>query len=312
MNSRLEGLLILALGCAVTLTPLDSLGSESRSPLTLKLWPAQPPGENGPTGEERDLTKPSDNQVAGRPVIRTGNVAEPSITLFRPPAHLNTGAGVLVCPGGGYHILAWDLEGTEVCEWLNTLGVTGILLKYRVPKREGLEKHVPAFQDAQRALRLLRHRAPEFGLDPQRLGVLGFSAGGHLAAVLSNRDDPDSYPAVDDADAGSSRPNFSILIYPAYLTQKEEGDRISPELSISASTPPTFISISADDPVRVEGPLAYTLALKQAGVPVELHVYPTGGHGYGLRRTENPVTTWPDRAQDWLRSQGLLHAAAKP
>jgi acetyl esterase/lipase len=293
------------------LAPAPCSGFEPQSPVTIKLWAGEAPGEKGEIGEEKNTTKPGDNQVAGRPVIRIGNVTEPSITIYRPPAHMNTGAGVLVCPGGGYHILAWDLEGTEVCEWLNTLGVTGILLKYRVPKRDGVEKHLPAFQDAQRALRLVRHRAAEFGLDPHRLGVLGFSAGGHLAAVLSNQDNPTSYPVVDAADAVSSRPDFSVLIYPAYLTLKEEEGRISPELPISTNTPPTFISISADDPVRVEGPLFYTLELKKAGVPVELHVYPSGGHGYGLRRTANPVTAWPDRAGDWLRSVGLLHAPSK-
>jgi len=303
--------LVLGLSLILGLTPIACSGANILSPITLKLWPAQAPGEEDEIGEEHDATKPGDNQVAGRPVIRLGNVTEPSITLYHPAAHLNTGAGVLVCPGGGYNILAWDLEGTEVCEWLNTLGVTGILLKYRVPKRAGLEKHLPAFQDAQRALRLIRHRAAEFGLDPQRLGVLGFSAGGHLAAVLSNQDNPQSYPTVDAIDAVSSRPDFSILIYPAYLTLKEQKDRIAPELPISAGTPPTFVSISADDPVRVEGPLSYTLELKKVGVPVELHVYPSGGHGYGLRRTANPVTAWPDRAEDWLRNQGLLHAPGR-
>jgi acetyl esterase/lipase len=303
--------IVLGLSLILSSVPATGFGAAPDSPVTLKLWTGTAPGDKGNIGEEHNTSKPGDNQVAGRPVIRIGNVTEPSITLYRPPTHLSTGAGVLVCPGGGYNILAWDLEGTEVCEWLNTLGVTGILLKYRVPKRDGLEKHVPAFQDAQRALRLIRHRAAEFGLDPQRLGVLGFSAGGHLAAVLSNQNNPESYPPADAADSVSSRPNFSVLIYPAYLTPKEQEDQIVPELPVSSNTPPTFISISADDPVRVEGPLFYTLGLKKAGVPVELHVYPSGGHGYGLRRTANPVTTWPDRVGEWLHSQGLLHAPGK-
>lgn len=276
---------------------------------TLTLWPGNAPGETGDLAKEHDSSTPGEGLVAGRPVIRLAHVSQPSVTLYRPPPHLNTGASVLVCPGGGYHILAWDLEGTEVCEWLNSLGVTGILLKYRVPKREGLEKHAAAFQDAQRAIRIIRHRSAEFGLDPTRIGVLGFSAGGHLAAALSNHETPPQYPKVDDADELSGRPNFSVLIYPAYLTLKDENDRIAPELPISANTPPTFLSISADDPVRVEGALAYALGLKQAGVPVELHVYPSGGHGYGLRRTDNPVTTWPDRAGEWLLHQHLLSPA---
>jgi acetyl esterase/lipase len=212
---------------------------------------------------------------------------------------------VRVSPGVGYHILALDLEGTEVCEWLNSIGVTAVLLKYRVPKRAGLEKHAPALQDAQRALSLVRHRAKEFGIDPQRLGVLGFSAGAHLSAVLSTTPDR-TYPAVDAADQVDLRPNFTVLIYPAYLTAKELGDKTPPEIKITTNTPPTFITIAEDDPVRMENALHYALALKQANVPVELHLYPTGGHGYGLRRTKEAVTTWPDRAADWMRSRGWL------
>jgi acetyl esterase/lipase len=269
------------------------------------LWPGRPPGDTPGMPAEADLTKPGENLVAGRRVIRLGHVSEPTFQVFRPPAGKDTGAAVLVCPGGGYHILALDLEGTEVCEWLNSVGVTGVLLKYRVPKRPGTEKQGPALQDAQRAMGLLRSRAGELGIDPARLGVLGFSAGGHLAAALSTTRER-TYARIDAADDLACRPDFTVLIYPAYLTVKEENDRISPELRLTATTPPTFLSISADDPVRVEGVLLYTLALKQAGVPVELHVYPTGGHGYGLRRTENPVTFWPDRVGDWMRSRGWL------
>lgn len=269
------------------------------------LWPGPAPGERGGMAPEADLTKPTENLVAGRRLIRLGNVSEPTLQVFRPAAARETGAAVLVCPGGGYHILALDLEGTEVCEWLNSVGVTGILLKYRVPKREGQEKHGAALQDAQRAMGLVRSRAREFGIDPARVGVLGFSAGGHLAAALSTTSTR-TYPRVDAADDLGCRPDFTVLVYPAYLTVKEDNDRVSPELKITGQTPPTFITISADDPVRVEGALQYTLALKQAGVSVELHVYPSGGHGYGLRRTENPVTLWPDRVADWMKSRGWL------
>lgn len=271
----------------------------------LRLWPDGPPGETVKLPAESDLTKTNDNFVAGRRLIRLGNVSEPTLELHRPRPEIDTGAAVLVCPGGGYHILALDLEGTEVCEWLNSIGVTGVLLKYRVPKREGLEKHTVALQDAQRAMGLLRSRAREFGVDPARLGVLGFSAGGHLSASLSTTP-VRAYPRVDAADDVSCRPDFAVLIYPAYLTVKEENDRVAPDLPITPNTPPTFISISADDPVRVEGALFYSLALKKSSVPVELHVYPTGGHGYGLRRTENPVTFWPDRVADWMKARGLL------
>ena len=290
---------LLALSTAVNATSAETPGP-------ISLWPGSAPGDPGNLGEEKDTSKPTDNLIAGKPLIRLGNVSQPTITVYRPPANKDTGAAVLVCPGGGYHILAMDLEGTEICEWLNSVGVTAVLLKYRVPKREGLEKHGVALQDAQRAMSLLRHRAREWKLDPERIGALGFSAGSHLAAVLSTGPAERIYPKVDEADQGDFRPNFTVLIYPAYLTVKEDGDKVSPELKITTNTPPTFITITQDDPVRVENALFYALALKQATVPVELHLYPTGGHGYGLRRTEQTVTTWPDRASDWMRSRGWL------
>ncbi len=271
----------------------------------IRLWPGPAPGDKGGLGPEEDKTKETDDLIAGRRLIRLGNVSDPTLRVFRPPADKANGAAVVVCPGGGYHILALDLEGTEVCEWLNSVGVTGVLLKYRVPKREGLEKHAAALQDAQRAISLTRHRASEWGIDTGRIGVLGFSAGGHLAAAVSTAP-ARTYSGMDAADELSARPNFTVLVYPAYLTVKEEGDRISPELGLDAQTPPTFLVITQDDPVRVEGALFYSLALKKAGVPFSLHVYPRGGHGYGLRRTDNPVTAWPDRAAEWMKASGFL------
>lgn len=274
------------------------------SPEVVELWPQDVPGDTAPLEEERDTTKPTDNLIAGKRLIRLGNVSKPNLTIYRPAAN-NTGAAVLVFPGGGYHILAMDLEGTEVCEWLNSIGVTGILLKYRVPRRPGLEKHAAPLQDAQRALGLIRHRAKELGVDPQKIGVLGFSAGGHLAAALSNNYEQRRYPIVDVADTINCRPDFAVLIYPGYLTIKEENDTVAPELRIDRHTPPTFIAMTQDDPVRVESAFHYALALHQAKVPLELHIYPVGGHGYGLRSSTNLVTTWPKRAEEWLRSQGL-------
>jgi len=290
--------------CFAFLTLSSCFASEPTK--VVELWPQRAPGEKGDIGEERDMTKPSDGLIAGKPVIRLGNVSRPTITIYRPPADRDTGATVIVCPGGGYHILALDLEGTEVCEWLNAIGVTGVLLKYRVPKREGLEKHAPALQDAQRTLGLVRGHAKEWSIDPQRIGVLGFSAGGHLSAALSCNCEERAYPPVDEADRVSCRPDFAVLIYPGGLTIKAEDDRLAPELKITTNLPPTFIAMAGDDPVRVENAVFYALALKNAKVPVELHVYPTGGHGYGLRRTKELVTTWPDRAADWLRSRGWL------
>jgi acetyl esterase/lipase len=274
--------------------------------VVLDLWPGIPPGESGVIGDEKDMTKPTDQLIAGRRVIRLGNVTRPTLSVYRPPADKDTGAAVLVCPGGGYQILALDLEGSEVCEWLNSIGVTGVLLKYRVPKRPGLDKDAVALPDAQRALGLMRQHAQEWGLDPQRLGVLGFSAGGHLSAALSTRYQTRAYAAADAADQRSCRPDFAVLIYPGYLTDKEQGDRVAADLPLSTNTPPMFLAMSWDDPVRVENALGFSAGLKQAKVPFELHIYPAGGHGYGLRRTENPVTSWPDRTADWMRANGWL------
>ena len=274
--------------------------------LVLRLWPGPAPGDKALNEPEQDQTKSSDNLVAGRRLIRLGNVSDPSIAVFEPPADKRTGTTVVVCPGGGYQILAMDLEGTEVCEWLNSVGATAVLLKYRVPKRAGLEKHTAALQDAQRAIGLVRQHAAEWSLDPKRIGVLGFSAGGHLAALVSNDCERRSYPVIDPADSISCRPDFTILVYPAYLTLKDQNDRVAPELNLTSNTPPAFIVMAEDDPVRVETALFYAAALKKVKVPFELHIYPSGGHGYGLRPTKELVTTWPQRAADWMRSRGLL------
>jgi acetyl esterase/lipase len=212
---------------------------------------------------------------------------------------------VIVCPGGGYNILAYDKEGSEICEWLNSIGVTGVLLKYRVPKRAGLEKHTPMLQDAQRALGLVRHRAKEFGINPERLGIMGFSAGGHLSAAASNNFTERTYPPIDEADKTSCRPDFALLIYPAYLTVKDDGDKVAPELPVTKETPPTFLVQTQDDGVRVESSIFYYLALKNVKVPAEMHLYPSGGHGYGMRPSEHLVSSWPARAADWMKSRGL-------
>ena len=296
----------VAFGIAL-LAPLSGQSAEPREPIVL--WPQGAPGETGAIGEEGNMSKPNDKGPGGRPVIRTGNVSKPTLTIYSPPKDKDTGAAVVVCPGGGYNILAWDLEGTEICEWLNSIGVTGAVLKYRVPRRAGLEKSTAPLQDAQRAMGILRQRASEFGIDPKRIGALGFSAGGHLTAALSTNYETRTYPRVDDADDVSCRPDFAVLIYPAYLTVKEQHDAIAPELKVNAQTPPTFLTQAEDDGVRPENSIYYYLALKDAKVAAELHVYPKGGHGYGLRPSENNVCSWPERAADWLRS---IHMLDKP
>lgn len=274
----------------------------------IKLWPGKAPGDKGDLPTEQDTSGPKSGKVADKPVIRLGNVSEPTITFYPAPKKKNTGTTVLICPGGGYNILAYDLEGTEVCDWLNSIGVNAVLVKYRVPKRPGTEKHAPPLQDVQRAFGIVRSKAAEWGIDANRVGILGFSAGGHLTAMASNSYEQRTYEKVDAADELSCKPDFSILIYPAYLAVKEEGDKLAPEVKVTAQTPPTFIAMAGDDPIRVESAVTYYLALKNAKVPVEMHLYPTGGHGYGLRPSKHLVTTWPKRVEEWMETRGLLKA----
>lgn len=277
----------------------------AEKPQTLTLWPGMPPGETAPVGEEKDFSKPGEGLVAGRPLIRLGNVSKPILEVFRPAKEKDTGTAVVIAPGGGYSILAWDLEGEEVAQWLNTLGVTGIVLKYRVPDHPKEGPHVRPLQDAQRAISLVRSKSKEWGLDPDRIGILGFSAGGHLSAATLTNSDRRAYEPVDEADRTSCRPSFGVLIYPAYLTNKE-GTALAPDIRVSKDTPPVFFTHASNDPISSENSVQMYLALKRAGVPAELHIYPTGGHGYGLRPTEETVTTWPQRCADWLKRQGLL------
>ena len=288
---------------AVVVPPEGARGDEPLAPIPL--WTGTAPGEKGDIGPEHDqpAKNPDDN------VRRIADVSAPSLTIYRPPADKNNGAAVIICPGGGYNILAWNLEGTEIAEWLNSLGVTGIVLKYRVPARKGLEKYTAPLQDAQRAMSLVRQRSSEWGIAPDRIGILGFSAGGHLAAALSNNFATRGYEAVDEIDRVSCRPDFAVLVYPAYLAVKKVGPDLSPELKITPQTPPTFLTMTEDDDgAGVEGPLYYYLALKRAKVPAEMHLYPKGGHGYGLRPSKN-APTWTARAGDWLGARGLLEKA---
>jgi acetyl esterase/lipase len=301
---RITSVLSLISAVVAFATASPAFGAMISEPITL--WPKGAPNEKGDVGEEHDTTKPNDGLVSGQRVIRLGNVSKPEITLYRPSKEKDTGAAVVVCPGGGYNILAMDLEGTEICEWFNSIGVTGVLLKYRVPTRPGDDKHILPLQDAQRALSLVRFHAKEWNLDPKRIGVLGFSAGAHLTASLSTTFDRRAYEAVDDADRVSCRPDFSMPIYPAYLALKDQDNKLAPELNVTTNTPPTFLIQAEDDGVRVENSLFYYLALKNAKVPVEMHLYPNGGHGYGLRPSDKLISGWPKRAEEWLRGLGLL------
>ena len=272
-------------------------------PLVLDLWDGKPPGAEIKE-EEKDFTKPKEGLVAGKRLIRLGHVSKPTISVYRPAKDKDTGTAVIVCPGGGYNILAWDLEGTEVATWLNSLGVTAVVLKYRVPRRPG-EKDTPLgpLQDAQKAIRLVRGKAEEWNLKPDRIGILGFSAGGHLAAAASILHAKKSYPS--DKLEESCRPDFTLLIYPAYLINAEK-TAIRKELEVTKDTPPMFLVHAADDGVPSENSALLYVALRKAKVSAELHIFAAGGHGYGLRKTAMPVTAWPELAGAWMKGRGLL------
>lgn len=269
---------------------------------TLRLWPQAAPGAKPSSGPEVDTTNPQNNNlIAGKPLIRLGNVSTPTITLYQPKGAA-TGSAVVVFPGGGYTILAIDLEGTEVCDWLNSAGITCVLLKYRVPESGPYPKSSAALQDAQRALGLVRAHAAEWHIDPQRIGVLGFSAGAHLAAALSTHFDQRLYDPIDAADQQSCRPDFAVIVYPGYLAISEQNFAPNADIHPTEKTPPSFIVQSEDDGVHVENAIVYFQALKNAKVPAELHIYAEGGHGYGLRRTNLPVTAWPQLVETWLHT----------
>ncbi len=251
------------------------------------------------------MTTAKDNLIAGKPLIRLGNVSNPTLTLYQPKGK-STGAAVVVFPGGGYKILAIDLEGTEVCDWLSSSGIVCALVKYRVPDTGPYPKSSAALQDAQRAVGMVRSHAAEWHIDPKRIGVLGFSAGAHLAAAVSTHFEQRLYGRVDAADSASCRPDFAVIVYPGYLALADQNFASNPDVKPTADTPPSFIVQAEDDPVHVENAVNYFMALKNAKVPAELHIYAKGGHGYGLRRTELPVTRWPSAVETWLHTIGVL------
>ncbi len=290
---------------SMNLAAQQSAWQPSPGHLTLPLWPNGVPGGPANLPPEADMTTAKDPLIAGKPVMRLGNVATPTLTLYKAPTG-GAKPAVVVFPGGGYRILAIDLEGTEVCDWLNSIGVTCVLVKYRVPDTGPYPKSPGALQDAQRAVGIVREHAAEWGIDPKRVGVLGFSAGAHLSAALSTHYDKRLYDPIDAADQLSCRPDFAVIVYPGYLALAVQNMATNPEIRPTADTPPSFIVQAEDDPVHVENATNYFLQLKQAKVPAELHIYSQGGHGYGLRRTELPVTAWPQSAEVWLHTIHVL------
>jgi acetyl esterase/lipase len=272
----------------------------------IPLWPGKVPDARSVPGPENITTSTED--IAGRPVVIANNVSQPTMTVYSPPG-TNTGVAVVIFPGGGYQILAMDLEGTEVCDWLNSQGITAVLLKYRVPvKREGpYGESPPALEDAQRAIGLVRFHAAEWHINPHKIGVLGFSAGGHMVTATSTHFDRRLYPLVDAADQESCRPDFAVALYPGHLWDEDEGFVLNTNVPVSSHTPPTFLVQDEDDPVdNINNSLVYYIALKNAKVPVEMHLYAQGGHAFGLRRTKFPVTGWPELMETWLGTIGMI------
>ena len=289
------------------LTVLSGSIALSAEPLTINLWPGKPPGDTKELPPEADLTKPEDRLIAGRRIIKLGNVSTPQLTVYRPAKNKDTGAAVVICPGGGHSILAYDLEGTEVAEWLNEIGITGIVLKYRVPGRDPEKRWFAAVQDGQRAMSLVRSKAAEWGLDPQRIGLLGFSAGGQVAGLVSIFDQR-QYESLDDVDKVSSRPDFAILIYPGLMDERGQA-KLREEVKITKDSPPMFFVHAFDDGVSVFNTLLFATELKKVGVTAEVHVYATGGHGYGMRHVDGqPVTDWPKPCEAWLRTMKVVQS----
>lgn len=288
--------------------PLCAAEKEA-NPEILNVWPGSPPGEKGEIAKE----KVTHSKPGERRLTLITNVAQPTLTVYRPARDKDTGAAVVIAPGGGYNVLAWDLEGEDVAHWLNGIGVTGIVLKYRVPRRPGTpgDKAPPqAEMDAQRAISLVRSKAKEWDMDPKRIGMLGFSAGGHLTAWTSTNFDRRAYEPIDDIDRVSCRPDFAVLVYPGYLVGKDRS-QLQPDIRVTKETPQCFFVHAEDDPVTCESSTTMFLALKKVKVPAALHVYASGGHGFGLRPSKHPASHWPERCAEWMKSRGFLTATGK-
>jgi acetyl esterase/lipase len=261
--------------------------------------------------------KVGDRLIGGKPITGAYDVSLPTMTVYAPKGK-NTGAAVVVFPGGGFQGLAMDLEGTDVCDWLTPRGITCVLLKYRVPNSgphwdDKCKCHVnpkapTALEDVQRTLGLIRFRAKEWSIDPHKVGVLGFSAGGFLSAAISTNYARRLYPSVDEADKQSCRPDFAIAIYPGHLWKEDENKfELNPDVPVTKDTPPTFIVQAENDETdNINESLVYYIALKDAGVPVEMHLYAQGGHAFGLRHTKFPITDWPALAERWLQTIGMI------
>jgi len=283
----------------------------------LPLWPADVPLKQPDSGDHPETTGNGSSLVGGRKWHWATYVTRPTMTIYRPTG-FNTGAAMLVLPGGGFYAVAMDLEGTEICDWMVQQGIICAVLKYRTPQvwpkdPDGLQRRpevLLGLEDAQRAMGLLRHHATNYSIDPHKIGAIGFSAGAYLVANMSNTDER-TYALTDAADEVSPRPDFAIIAYTARL--RDEGNEqndlsLAPWVTISANAPPTLLIHAMNDDVDdIRNPMAYALALKDAGVPVDMRIYAHGGHAFGLRPSEHPITTeWPGQVTQWLRHIGVL------
>ncbi len=297
-------------------TALAHRASADDKPLVVELWPGKAPDETTEIGPERTRMSPQSDKKqveVTEPTQLLTDISKPSLTIYRPAKENETGTAMLICPGGGYWNLYWQLEGEEVATWLNSIGITGIILKYRVPRRPDEPRGEPArrpLQDAQRAVRLTRSRAAEWGIDPQRIGLVGFSAGGHLAVATATSFEKQTYEPVDELDKTSCRPDFAIGVYSGYLKAKDK-DELSPGLSVPAGTPPIFLAHGGEDIVSTpEHSVFMYLALKKAGVPAELHIYAGAAHDFAVRKSDQPYATWTTSCAHWLNAQGFMKTPA--
>jgi acetyl esterase/lipase len=283
-------LLALTVACAV----------HSAEPMTIKLWPQGAPEKPGFSMGAEEVLQKNDG------IKRVTNVTDPTITIYKPDNA--NGTSVIVCPGGGYGILAIEHEGTQVCEYLNTLGVTGVLLKYRVPKRDPTDPSREPLQDAQRAMGILRHRAAELGLKPDRIGILGFSAGGHLTVMTTLHANDRTYPQDPALDVPDATPNFSIPVYPAYLVSKDDTFTLLPEIKVTDKSPPMCLIHAHDDKGVTSASSSALLYLeyKKLNLPAELHIYAKGGHGFGMKPSGLPTANWSIRVGEWIKAMGWL------
>jgi acetyl esterase/lipase len=303
-------LLLCALAACFSLPAQAAVWQPAPGHTQMPLWPGTPPDAQAVKGPEYVARTEHEKLIGGKTYLYAGNITQPTLTVYAPQGK-NTGAAVLVLPGGGFAILAMDLEGTEVCDWLNARGITCVLLKYRVPslpydwkcdcRPDNLVVPTQSLEDVQRAMGLVRLHAKEWNIDPHKLGVIGFSAGGYLVAEISTHYARRLYKPVDAADQESCRPDFAIGIYPGHLSTDQ--GTLNPNVPVTKDTPPTFLLQAEDDHVDgIQSPIYYP-ALQKAGVPAEMHLYPHGGHAFGLRRTQEPITAWPQLVEIWL--QGL-------